>query len=117
VREYECMMVLHPGVTAADTEAIHNRFEETVKRHGGEITRKDDWGMRELAYEIEKQRNGHYWLFGFTADNTMVSEADRDLRLDDKIMRHLIVRDEKWAERNREAQAQRGLDQKEESDG
>ena len=113
LREYECMMVIHPGASAEDTEAIHSRFENSVKAHGGAITNLDDWGVRKLEYEIEKQTNAHYWLFSFTADNGLVAEADRDMRLDDKVIRHLIVRDEKWAERNRAAQAKRGPAQQE----
>lgn len=107
LREYECVMVLHPGTSATHTEAIHSRFETSVATHGGEVRLKDDWGMREMAYEIEKQHSGHYWFFKFTANNTMVAEADRDMRLDDKVIRHLIVRDEKWEERNRASQARR----------
>lgn len=104
LREYECMLVIHPGASVTESDAIIERFESSVKSHGGEITRRDDWGVRKLEYEIEKQTSGHYWLFGFTADNGLVVEADRDLRLDDKVIRHLIVRDEHWAERNRAAQ-------------
>jgi small subunit ribosomal protein S6 len=107
LQEYECMMVIHPGASAPEAEAIIARFENSVRNHGGAVTRRDDWGVRKLEYEIEKQTNGHFWLFGFTADNSLVSEADRDMRLDDKVIRHLIVRDERWAERNRAAQSKR----------
>jgi small subunit ribosomal protein S6 len=114
VRKYECVMVLHPGSTAEETQAIHERFVETVKKHGGEIQSADDWGMRRLEYDIEKQTSAHYWFFKFTADNTLVPEADRDMRLDDKVIRHLIVLDEEWADQNRVAQAKRNKDVAEE---
>lgn len=107
LREYECMMVIHPGASVAEGDGIITRFENSVKNHGGQLTRRDDWGVRKLEYEIEKQTNGHYWLLGFTADNALVTEADRDLRLDDKVIRHIIVKDEHWVERNRAAQVKR----------
>lgn len=107
LQEYECMMVIHPGASAPESDAIVARFENSVRNHGGALTRRDDWGVRKLEYEIEKQTNGRFLLFGFTADNALVSEADRDMRLDDKVLRHLIVCDEHWAERNRAAQAKR----------
>jgi len=108
LRKYECVMVIHPGTEASGTEAIHERFTTTVKGHGGEITLTDDWGMRKLEYEIEDQTNAHYWFFKFTGDEGLVDEADRDMRLDDRVIRHLIVRDEEWTERNRAAQIKRG---------
>ena len=108
MRKYECVLVLHPGTSEADTEAILDRFKATVAKHGGEVREHDHWGRRELAYPIEKQTIGDYHLLKFTADTGLVDEADRDLRLDDHVLRHLIVVDEEWAEQNRAAQAKRG---------
>ena len=108
MQKYECVMVLHPGISDADATAIVDRFQGSVKKHGGEVQLHDHWGRRELAYPIEKQTNGDYHFVKFTADNTLVVEADRDLRLDEKVLRHLIVVDEEWAEQNRISQAKRG---------
>ncbi|HKK70565.1 MAG TPA: 30S ribosomal protein S6 [Candidatus Krumholzibacteria bacterium] len=108
MQKYECVMVLHPGISEADATAIVERFQSSVTEHGGEVQLHDHWGRRELAYPIEKQTNGDYHLLKFTADNSLVVAADRDLRLDDKVLRHLIVVDEQWAERNRASQAKRG---------
>jgi small subunit ribosomal protein S6 len=108
VQKYECVLVLHPGLSEADATTILDRFQSSVAAHGGEVTLHDHWGRRELAYEIEKQTTGDYHLVKFTADNTFVTEADRDLRLDDKVLRHLIVIDEEWDEQNRRSQAKRG---------
>lgn len=108
VQKYECVMVLHPGVAEADATAIVERFQKSVTGHGGAVEIHDHWGRRELAYPIEKQTTGDYHLVKFTADNTFVVEADRDMRLDEKVMRHIIVIDEEWAEQNRKSQAKRG---------
>lgn len=107
MRKYECVMVLHPGIGDVDATAIVDRFRASVAEHGGEIQVHDHWGRRELAYPIEKQTTGDYHFIKFTADNTLVDVADRDLRLEEKVLRHLIVVDEEWAERNRAAQAKR----------
>ena len=108
MQKYECVVVLHPGISEADATAIVDRFRNSVAEHGGEVQLHDHWGRRELAYPIEKQTNGDYHLLKFTADNSLVVVADRDLRLDDKVLRHLIVVDEEWAEQNRASQAKRG---------
>jgi small subunit ribosomal protein S6 len=71
--------------------------------HNGEITKQDHWGVRRLAYEIENQDKGNYMLLKFKSDETVVKELDRAFRLDDMILRHLIVKDEEWQERNRAA--------------
>jgi small subunit ribosomal protein S6 len=107
VQKYECVMVLHPGIAEAEATTIVERFQTSVAGHGGEVSLHDHWGRRELAYPIEKQTTGDYHLVMFTADNSFVVEADRDMRLDEKVLRHLIVIDEEWAEQNRKSQAKR----------
>jgi small subunit ribosomal protein S6 len=107
VRKYECIVVLHPGTPEADTTGILTRFEETVNRHGGEVRKKDVWGNRRLAYPIENQSTGNYFFYQFNADNTLVDEADRAFRLEERVLRHLIVVDEEWEERNRPSLARR----------
>lgn len=116
VQKYECVMVLHPGIAEAEATTIIERFQTSVTGHGGEVALHDHWGRRELAYPIEKQTTGDYHLVKFTADNTFVVEADRDMRLDDKVLRHLIVVDEEWAEQNRKSQAKRGSTPTEEAE-
>ena len=117
MQKYECIVVLRSGLPENDTTAILDRFESTVNAHDGEIALKDPWGTRRLAYEIDKQTTGDYYLYRFTADNTLVKEADRDFRLDDKVLRHLIVVDEEWEERNRAALTRRAEQrQKDEGD-
>ncbi len=119
MQKYECIVVLRSGIPETDTGAVLERFEKTVGQHGGEITLKEDWGTRKLAYEIQKQSNGDYTLYRFTADNSLVDEADRDFRLDDKVLRYLIVVDEEWEERNRAALAKKAAyrEREEASDG
>ena len=60
-----------------------------------------------MAYEIDKETRGDYMLLRFRANGTVVPALDRYLRQDDLTIRHLVVRDEEWAERNRAAQARR----------
>jgi small subunit ribosomal protein S6 len=121
VRKYECIVVLHPGVSADAGASILGRFEATVANHGGTILDKDEWGTRTLAYPIEKNTSGIYTFYRFMADNTLVKEADRDFRLDDRVLRHLLVIDEEWEARNRAAMAKRaaraGASQGEADDG
>lgn len=117
MRDYEMILVLHPGLSTPDAEAIVERTKARIGDHGGSVQHEEHMGMKELAYPIERQTTGDYHMYQFQADNSAVADIDRDLRLDDKVLRHLIVVDEKWAERNREATAKRKAVAGEDSDG
>jgi small subunit ribosomal protein S6 len=83
------------------------RATDIISEHQGEITSQDHWGVRRLAYEIEHQDKGNYMLLKFRSERAALKELDRAFRLDDMVLRHLIVKDEEWKERNRAAQAKR----------
>lgn len=93
MRNYECMIIFSPAEEQA-------RFREGVKKYlgvilsgGGEITKLEEWGRRKLAYQIDKHGEGDYVVFRFRADSQVLTELDRQLRLDESILRHLIVKD------------------------
>lgn len=105
--KYECVFILRADLPEAEMAKRVERVTALVGEHGGEITFQDHWGVRKLAYEIEKQTKGDYMLLRFHAEGGVVGEIDRYLRQDDQVLRHLVVRDEDWEERNRVAMAKR----------
>ncbi len=107
MQKYECVFILRADQPEAEMERRVERVGAIVGEHGGEITHQDHWGVRKLAYEIEKQTKGDYMLLRFTTGAAAVAEIDRFLRLDDRVLRHLVVVDEEWEERNRVALAKR----------
>ena len=94
MRSYECAVVLHPAVSEDGLKASTAKYVEIIARSGGEITRVETWGKRRLSYEIMKQPEGHYFFYKFRGANPIVDELGRQLRIDDNVLRHLIVRDE-----------------------
>lgn len=92
---YELMFIIDP---ALDDEK-KNETVETVKgiiAQNGEVGDVDIWGMRKLAYPIEKKTEGYYVVIEFQAEPTLPKELDRRLRISDNVMRHIIVnKDEK----------------------
>ncbi|MGN0709835.1 MAG: 30S ribosomal protein S6 [Anaerovoracaceae bacterium] len=92
---YELMFIIDP---ALDDEK-KNETVETVKSiiaQNGEVGDVDIWGMRKLAYPIEKKSEGYYVVIEFQAEPTLPKELDRRLRISDSVMRHIIVnKDEK----------------------
>jgi len=94
MRSYECAVILYPAVSDDGLKASTAKYVEIIARSGGEITRVETWGKRRLSYEIMKQPEGHYFFYKFRGANPIVDELGRQLRIDENVLRHLIVRDE-----------------------
>jgi small subunit ribosomal protein S6 len=94
MRSYECAVVLHPAVGDDGLKTSTAKYVDIISRSGGEITRVETWGKRRLSYEIMKQAEGTYFFYKFRGANTLVDELGRQLRIDEQVIRHMIVRDE-----------------------
>jgi len=90
-RIYEAVVVLDPQLEDEGIEATIGRIEDFLSTQGGEVLRVERWGVRRLAYEIRKRRQGYYVLFLFRLDGRVISELERRLHMDDAVLRHLIV--------------------------
>lgn len=88
---YETLFVVHPEKAARAKEFIE-RFKKLIESQEGVISQVDEWGMRDLAYKIEKQGRGHYTLLRYRATGRAVAELERNLKLTDGILRYLTVR-------------------------
>jgi len=97
MRSYECAVVLHPAVTEDGLKASAAKYVDIIARSGGEITRVETWGKRRLSYAIMKQPEGHYYFYKFRGASALVDELGRQLRIDEQVLRHMIVRDEQAA--------------------
>ena len=95
MNSYEILFVLAAALDDEKKEAAI----ETVKgiiSDGGEVTSVDVWGLRRLAYPIEKKHEGYYVLVEFNAPSDLPKELDRRLRISDDVIRHIIInKDEK----------------------
>ncbi len=92
-REYEMVVVLSADVGEADIPARLDGFKELVTEHGGNVTDSIDWGRRRLAYQIKGNFEGHYVITEFSAESGMRNgEIERELNIDESVLRYLIVR-------------------------
>jgi small subunit ribosomal protein S6 len=107
VKKYELIFILKAELPDTEMTARVERVKEILSQHGGEITQENHWGVRRLAYEIQYETRGNYMFLKFNAKGTVVADLDKFLRLDDQVLRHLVVVDEEWEERNRVAMAKR----------
>ncbi|MCR8844407.1 30S ribosomal protein S6 [Paenibacillus sp. SC116] len=92
MRKYELMYIIRPDIEQDAVQAAVDKFQGVIS-NGGEITKHDVMGKRRLAYEIKKFRDGHYVLVNFTAEPAVVAELDRQLKISDAVIRHLVTND------------------------
>jgi small subunit ribosomal protein S6 len=90
-RTYECVLVLDPGLDADRTTEQLKKFQEQIFGLKGEIRRWDRWGKKRLAYEIQRKQYGYYAVVTFDGESTAVKSLDRYVRLNQYVLRHMIV--------------------------
>ena len=105
-RDYELGFILDPEVNEEQSNAIIERIQQIVNNHDGEVVRISQWGRRRLAYPIRHKRDGFYVFFDMILTPETVSELDRNMRVTEEILRHIIIRrDPKIVQQEREARA------------
>jgi len=94
MRPYELMVIIDPEVEERTVEPTLQKFLNVITTDGGTIEKVDIWGRRRLAYEIQKKSEGIYAVVNFTAEPATAKELDRQLSLNETIMRTKITRPE-----------------------
>jgi small subunit ribosomal protein S6 len=91
LREYELMYLLSPELPEDEMTAATERVSSLITNRGGEITKVDTWGRRRLAYPIRRHMDGYYTILRFNFEPGQTVELDRNLRLTEQVLRHIIV--------------------------
>lgn len=94
MKAYELLFFVAPTISGEDRVAVMKRIETTIAEGAGKVDNVDEWGKRKLAYEINGLTDGDYTLVNFHADPQNVAELDRVLRINDAVVRHMIVKRE-----------------------
>lgn len=94
MKAYELLFFVAPTISDEDRVAVMKRIETTIAEGTGKVDNVDEWGKRKLAYEINGLTDGDYTLVNFHADPQNVAELDRVLRINDAVVRHMIVKRE-----------------------
>ncbi len=106
MNHYETVFILTPVLSDDQVKEAVKKFEDFLTSKGGEIIWKEDWGLKKLAYPIQHKKTGFYNLIEFKIEPEAVKDLDLAFRRDERIMRHLIVKLDKyaaeWAEKRRE---------------
>jgi small subunit ribosomal protein S6 len=96
MRIYEELFIVRPDATDEEIDPLVEQLKGVVTTHGGTVDKTDKWGVRRLAYRVDKRSEGNYILMQFTASADTVHEVERRLRVSDLVMKFITVRiDEK----------------------
>ena len=88
---YENVYLARPDVSAQQVEALTERFTQIVAEQGGKVTKNEYWGLRSLSYRIRKNRKAHYSLLNIDAPPAAVKELERNMRINEDVIRYLTV--------------------------
>ncbi|MDN3568209.1 30S ribosomal protein S6 [Paeniroseomonas aquatica] len=89
---YECVFIARNDVTQQQVETIAEQVATVITEAGGEVKKREYWGLRGLAYRIKKNRKGHYMLLGIDSTPAAMQEAERQLGLNEDVLREMTLR-------------------------
>jgi small subunit ribosomal protein S6 len=94
LKRYEVIAIVKSDLAEDDLTAIIERSQTIITDRKGVIAKVDKWGKRRLAYEINKQKDGFYFLIDFAGDGPIVAEIERSFKIDDRILKFMTVKKE-----------------------
>lgn len=89
---YENLVLVRPDLTTAKVKELTAKYAKVVSDKGGKLVKEENWGLRDLAYKIQKNRKAYYVLSYLDAPADAVIELERLMRLDENMLRYLITR-------------------------
>lgn len=92
MRNYELVLILSPEVADESVSAAVGRVSQFITDRGGSVTKVEEWGRRKFAYTIRRFNEGSYILAQCQMDPKIISELEANLRLNEEVLRHMVVR-------------------------
>ncbi len=97
MNQYETVFILTPVLSDDQMKEAVGKFKSVLTNNGAEIINEELWGLKKLAYSIEKKSTGFYVLLEFKAQPEVIKTLETQYRRDEKVLRHLVVKMEKYA--------------------
>jgi small subunit ribosomal protein S6 len=95
---YEHILIARQDVSQQQVETLVEQFTAILKENGGSVKKNEYWGLRNLAYKVKKNRKGHYALMNIDAPHAAVAEMERQMSLNEDILRFMTIRVEEHEE-------------------
>ncbi len=90
MRKYETLIVLRNTLEETERNALIEKFKTIIEKQGT-VTKIDEWGVKKLAYEIQKLKEGYYILVEFESEPTLPKELERNLKISDDVLRYMTT--------------------------
>jgi small subunit ribosomal protein S6 len=101
MRRYETILIVDPDLGEEQRGTVFDKIRELIPQMGGLLVEFDEWGGRKLAYEIKKKPRGYYVRINYCGGGNLVSEMERQFRIDDRVMKYMTVLLDKEADMER----------------
>ena len=92
MKHYETLYLLNPDLPEDAYKAEIAKFNEIIEKHNGEVIKVDEWGKRSLAYDVKKFDKGFYVLLDYCGEGTLVSEMERNFKLDERVLKYQTLK-------------------------
>ena len=89
---YENVFIARQDISGAQVDTLADTFTQLIAEQGGEVKKREYWGLRNLAYRMNKNRKGHYMLFNIDAPAAAIAELERTMRINEDVLRYLTLR-------------------------
>jgi small subunit ribosomal protein S6 len=89
---YESVLIARQDLGASQVNTLVSELSDVIKKEGGEVVKVDNWGLKNLAYRIKKNRKGHYVLLNIVAPASAIAEYERLTRLNEDVIRYMTIK-------------------------
>ncbi|MCR5312917.1 MAG: 30S ribosomal protein S6 [Bacteroidaceae bacterium] len=97
MNQYETVFILTPVLSDVQMKEAAEKFKNLLVEAGAEIINEESWGLKKLAYAIDKKTSGFYQMIEFKAEPTVIAKFELQMRRDERVLRYLTVKNEKYA--------------------
>ena len=102
---YESVLIARQDLGASQVSNIVEELTNVIKKEGGEVVRVDNWGLKNLAYRIKKNRKGHYVVLNIAAPASAIAEYERLMCVNEDVIRYMTVKVEEFSSANAEKES------------
>jgi small subunit ribosomal protein S6 len=97
LNRYETVFIVTPVLSEAQMKEAVKKFKDLMVAEGAKIVHEEDWGLRKLAYPIQKKSTGFYYLIEFESESAFIAKLETEYRRDERVIRFLTFRMDKYA--------------------
>ncbi len=97
LNNYETVFIANPVLSAPQMKEAVDKYKKMVTDAGGNVVHEEDWGLRKLAYPIQKKATGFYYLIEFQAEGSLIGKIETEFKRDERVMRFLSFRMDKYS--------------------